>query len=124
MWEGLLKRNSENYRYFRGLECCVLNQFASFSSLQKLELLSTTGTLTEEQRETLQSLYKDLALQYPQSTAIQLIHLNLMNETDFATACNALIIKAIRKGIPSFFKSLRGMFVRSPSRVSFDSLTH
>ena len=86
MWEELLKRNNENYRYYRGLECCVLNQFASFSSLQKLELLSSTTTLNEEQRMKLRSLYKDLETQYPHSIALQYIQLYLLDESEFRSA--------------------------------------
>ena len=95
-----------------------MDQFALFSSLQRLELISSTQSLSEEQRMNLRTLYDELALQYPHSNAIQYIRLELLNDTEFRVACDRLVLKAIRKGIPSFFTSMKGLCKRQPSRVS------
>lgn len=124
MWTELVSRNPENYTYFRGLECCALNQFDQFSSFTHLQLPSTEFALTEEQRSTLESLYAALREKYPRSNAIQFIQLHLLEGDAFSDLCKTMTVRAIRKGIPSFFNTLETVFAHHPEKVgegvSFD----
>ena len=124
MWTELVSRNPENYTYFCGLECCALNQFDQVSSFTHLQLPSTELALTEEQRSTLESLYAALREKYPRSNAIQFIQLHLLEGDAFSDLCKTMTVRAIRKGIPSFFNTLETVFAHHPEKVgegvSFD----
>ena len=125
LWNELLHRNSENYRYYRGLECCLLNCFARYQSFTHLDLpsSSTTHPLTEEQRKELRKMYMELQKVYPKSKAIQYILLNLATvsandeENGFEVLCEKMVKEAIRKGIPSFFKSIKPLMMREKEKV-------
>lgn len=131
LWEALLQRNrgnvelrignSENYRYYRGIECCLLNRFDQFETMKKMELLSTSGTCSEAEVETLLAYYQPLLEQARPSQAVQTICLYLLQGPAFEGLASKLIKRAIRKGIPSFFRSIRPLLTLQQTKVPFES---
>ena len=118
LWQELVRRNPENYVYFRGLECCALDPFAHIA------LPSSSLSLSSSQRETLLALYRQLAEAYPKSNAIQYIQLYLLEGDAFNDLCSAMTERAVRKGIPSFFNTLETVFDRSPEKVPIFATRH
>lgn len=106
LWEDLLDINEENYLYYRGLECCVLDMWDKFDSFKGMQLPSRQ-ILSDEQRDTLRSLYKDLHAKHPRSNAVSFIQLYFLQGDEFKQLLNIRIMKAVRKGIPSFFSCLK-----------------
>ena len=137
LWEELLKRNSENYRYYRGLECCQLRDFSQYHTLTHLSLPSHQS-LSVKQHAELKEMYLKLQAQYPRSKAIQYILLNLLanknhmeceeNQAqaqevmkeemkEFECMCEKMVKESVRKGIPSFFKSVKPLMISHPEKV-------
>ena len=142
LWEELLKRNSENYRYYRGLECCKLRDFSHYHVLTHLALPSHQS-LSVKQHAELKEMYVKLQKQYPRSKAIQYILLNLLANnnhfgngeeqeqeqaqaimkeemTEFENMCEKMVKEAIQKGIPSFFKSVKSVMINHPEKVGIN----
>ena len=131
IWEELLKRNSENYRYYRGLECCQLCDFSHYHTFTHLSLPSQQS-LSSEQHAELKKMYLQLQTQYPRSKAIQYIMLNLLANKDhmmdgneqemkeFECMCEKMVKESIRKGIPSFFKSVKPVVINHAEKVGIE----
>ena len=124
LWQELVRRNPENYVYFRGLECCALDLFDRYDSFAHIALPSSSLSLSFSQREILLALYRHLAEAYPKSNAIQYIQLYLLEGDAFNDLCSAMTERAVRKGIPSFFNTLETVFDRSPEKVPIFATRH
>ena len=118
LFEDLLRTNNENYLFYRGLECCVLNCWDQFDSYKTMQLPSTVLALSEAQRTLLGDLYTHLKKEHPRCNAISYIQLQFLQGEAFEALLDAMLKKAVRKGIPSFFNSLRGLFQREPEKIS------
>lgn len=117
LWQELVRRNPENYVYFRGLECCALDLFDRYDSFTHVALPSSSLPLSSSQHDALLALYSQLAETYPKSNAIQYIQLYLLEGDAFSDLCSMMTERAVRKGIPSFFNTLQTVFDRSPEKV-------
>ncbi len=131
LWKELLDICEENYLYYRGLECCVLDLWNTFDSYKGMELPSGQKLL-EDQRISLRSLYRDLQAKYPRSNAVSFIQLAFLEGEEFKEFLNRMIMKAVRKGVPSFFSCLKTLVKKNPAKLEvlkqlvighYDSLT-
>lgn len=108
LWEELLAGNPENYAYYRGLECCVLDCWSRFDSFVGMELPSD-GALEETQRAKLATLLESLWTKYPRCNAIPHIQLRFLKGAAFEKVLETMLVRAMRKGIPSFFSGVKSV---------------
>ena len=116
-----------NYLYLRGLECCELRDFASFDRLTRLQLPSTSLDLSPEQMQRLRAFHDALFAKLPTCPPLRYVQLHLRDEAEFAPLCSEMIVEASRselerslrdrRGVPSFFRSLRPLLVKSQRKV-------
>ena len=96
----------------------MLNCFEEYEKLDKIQLLSTTRVLTKSQVKILLDYYQPCLSQPHPSQAVQTIMLYLLSGEEFDTLYKKQAIRAIRKGIPSFFRSIRSVLNLQPEKVS------
>ena len=89
-----------------------------------MELLSTSGSCSNEEKATLLSFYEPLLAEARPSHAVQTICLYLFEEEAFETLARKLIQRAIRKGLPSFFRSIQPLITLQREKVSLNSANH
>ena len=118
LFEELLMTNNENYLFYRGLECCALKCWDQFDTYKNMQLPSTSPSLSDDQRAVLCDLYSHLKQVHPRCNAISYIELQFLQGEAFEELLNTMVKKAVRKGIPSFFNSLRGLLQRDSSKFS------
>uniref|UniRef100_A0A0D6R3U3 Uncharacterized protein n=1 Tax=Araucaria cunninghamii TaxID=56994 RepID=A0A0D6R3U3_ARACU len=97
IYQSLLAANSDNYRYYEGLQKC-------------LGLLLESGKHSPEHVDKLDSLYKSLQDKYPWSAAAKRIPLDFLENDDFRNAVDSYIKPLLRKGVPSLFSDLRPLY--------------
>ena len=96
----------------------MLNCFEEYEKLDKIQLLSTTRVFTKSQVKILLDYYQPCLSQPYPSQAVQTIMLYLLSGEEFASLYKKQAIRAIRKGIPSFFRSSRSVLNLQPEKVS------
>ena len=89
-----------------------------FEKMDKMELLSTSGECSDVEKTTLLSFYEPLLAEARPSHAVQTICLYLFENEAFETLVRKLIKRAIRKGIPSFFRSIRPLLTLQKEKVN------
>eukprot|EP00850_Spirogloea_muscicola_P016597 SM000135S27041 [mRNA] locus=s135:306743:314702:- [translate_table: standard] len=109
VYRSLLALNSDNYRYYEGLQAC-------------LGLKPTQGGAYATQLlPQLTTLYSDLQKQYPHSTAAKRIPLDFLQGAEFLAAAEAYVRPFLQKGVPSIFSDLKPLY-RQPGKA--DALEH
>ncbi|KAG1346243.1 N-terminal acetyltransferase A complex auxiliary subunit NAA15 [Cocos nucifera] len=97
IYRSLLFMNSDNYRYFMGLQKC-------------LGLYSEKGQYTSDEVERLDVLYKSLKEQYNWSSAVKRIPLDFLEGDKFREAADFYIRPLLTKGVPSLFSDLSPLY--------------
>ena len=110
LWLRLMEQNRDNLLYVRGLEGCALGSIAG------IEAPEAASDWTHEERTKLRELYGRLASRFPDSLVVQHRLLRLAEGEEFARAFEAALLRAARKGIPSFFRSVRDL-LRDPAKL-------
>jgi peptide alpha-N-acetyltransferase len=100
-YSKLLEENADNVDYLDGLE-----------KSRQLD-----GDLSEEKREKLFRLYSNLSVKYPNSHAIAAKPLRLATVSKLRQFAEPLLIKMLRKGVPSLFNSMKDLLVNSEKAV-------
>ncbi|KAK8790969.1 hypothetical protein WA158_005600 [Blastocystis sp. Blastoise] len=113
----LLNSNAENYKFYRGLECCLLQMPDLYTSESRQELPSTTLTLTEQQRSSLISMYLSLISRLPRAHAPKTILLYIYTDDAFINHIQPILRKAVRKGIPSFLNSIKPLLLKDNKKL-------
>lgn len=85
--------------------------------MDKMELLSTTRVLSEEDSAILRSFYQSQMSRPHPSQAVRSILLHLLKGDEFVTLYTSMCKNAVRKGVPSFFRSIRSVFRVQPEKV-------
>lgn len=75
-----------------------------------MELLSTTRVLSEEDSGILLSFYQSQMNQSHPSQAVRSVLLHLLKGEEFTSLYTSMCKNAVRKGVPSFFRSIRSVF--------------
>eukprot|EP00112_Aurelia_sp_Birch-Aquarium-sp1_P001688 Seg1183.1 transcript_id=Seg1183.1/GoldUCD/mRNA.D3Y31 product="N-alpha-acetyltransferase 15 NatA auxiliary subunit" protein_id=Seg1183.1/GoldUCD/D3Y31 len=88
IYRGLLKRNPENWMYYRKIEEC-------------LRLESEADKM---------SLYQEYHKRYPHTEAPTRLPLNFTTGEAFKSLADEYLQKALRKGVPSLFVNMRGLY--------------
>ncbi|KAH9296041.1 hypothetical protein KI387_039629, partial [Taxus chinensis] len=96
-YRSLLAANSDNYRYYEGLQNC-------------LGLSQESGKYSPENVNKLSSLYMSLREQYPWSSAAKRIPLDFLVHDDFRNAVDVYVRPLLSKGVPSLFSDLRSLY--------------
>eukprot|EP00850_Spirogloea_muscicola_P006280 SM000029S10575 [mRNA] locus=s29:885212:893102:- [translate_table: standard] len=109
VYRSLLALNSDNYRYYEGLQAC-LGLKPTQGGAYAAQLLSQLTTL-----------YSDLQKQYPHSTAAKRIPLDFLQGAAFLSAAEAYVRPFLQKGVPSIFSDLKPLY-RQPGKA--DALEH
>ncbi|XP_010925105.1 N-terminal acetyltransferase A complex auxiliary subunit NAA15 isoform X2 [Elaeis guineensis] len=100
VYRSLLFMNSDNYRYFIGLQKC-------------LGLYSENGQYTSDEIERLDALYKSLKEQYSWSSAVKRIPLDYLEGDKFWEAADCYVRPLLTKGVPSLFSDLSPLYDHS-----------
>ena len=111
LWERLMEQNSDDLLTIRGLEGCVLG------SIEGIETPEKTTDWTHEERTKLRGLYDRLMGRFPGSLVLRHRHLRLLEGAEFEKEFELELLRAVRKGIPSFFRSVRDL-LRDPAKFS------
>jgi peptide alpha-N-acetyltransferase len=101
----LIDWNPDNYAYHSGLKTC-------------LGLDASEGKYTTEQLKGLDTLYEGLAKKYPKSAAVTRLPLNWHSGEQFNSRVSQYLQKGLRKGVPSLFKDMRGLYA-TPEKAAF-----
>ncbi|XP_008809145.3 N-terminal acetyltransferase A complex auxiliary subunit NAA15-like isoform X2 [Phoenix dactylifera] len=97
IYRSLLFMNSDNYRYFIGLQKC-------------LGLYSEKGQYTSDEIERLDAFYKSLKEQYSWSSAVKRIPLDFLEGDNFREAADCYVRPLLTKGVPSLFSDLSPLY--------------
>ncbi|XP_022714903.1 N-terminal acetyltransferase A complex auxiliary subunit NAA15-like isoform X1 [Durio zibethinus] len=97
LYKVLLKMNSDNYRYYEGLQKCF-------------GLYSENGNYSADEIDRLDALYKSLAEQYTWSSAVKRIPLDFLQGDKFREAAVNYIKPLLTKGVPSLFSDLSPLY--------------
>ncbi|KAJ0960818.1 hypothetical protein J5N97_001267 [Dioscorea zingiberensis] len=97
MYRSLLVMNSDNYKYFVGLQKCV-------------GLYSENGEYTSDEIVRLEALYKSLRSQYTWSSAAKRIPLDFLPGEKFREAADNYVRPLLTKGVPSLFSDLSPLY--------------
>ncbi|KAJ8494176.1 hypothetical protein OPV22_015897 [Ensete ventricosum] len=109
IYRSLLFMNSDNYRYFIGLQKC-------------LGLYSEKGVYTSDEIERLDALYKSLREQYSWSSAIKRIPLDFLEGDAFREAADNYVRPLLTKGVPSLFSDLSPLYERNGKAAILEQL--
>ena len=109
LWLRLMESNADDVLFVRGLEGCALG------SLQGIENPEKPNDWTHEERTKLRSLYERLESRFPGSLAVRHRRLRLEEGEEFDRTFEKELLRAVRKGIPSFFRSVRDV-LRDPAK--------
>ncbi|XP_039124680.1 N-terminal acetyltransferase A complex auxiliary subunit NAA15 [Dioscorea cayenensis subsp. rotundata] len=97
IYRSLLFMNSDNYKYFVGLQKC-------------LGLYSEKGQYTADEIVQLESLYKSLREEYTWSSAVKRIPLDFLEGEKFQEAADSYVRPLLLKGVPSLFSDLSPLY--------------
>ena len=95
----------------------MLERFEEFEKMEKLQLPSTMSQLSDSNKATLIGFYKPLLEEPRPSIVVQTICLYLLDHEAFYQLCEKMVKRSLRKGIPSFFRSIRPLFTLQPYKV-------
>ncbi|CAL9113079.1 unnamed protein product [Musa textilis] len=109
IYRSLLFMNSDNYRYFIGLQKC-------------LGLYSEKGEYTSDEIERLDALYKSLREQYSWSSAIKRIPLDFLEGDKFREAADNYVRPLLTKGVPSLFSDLSPLYEQNGKAAILEQL--
>ncbi|CAL9173200.1 unnamed protein product [Musa hybrid cultivar] len=109
IYRSLLFMNSDNYRYFIGLQKC-------------LGLYSEKGEYTSDEIERLDALYKSLREQYSWSSAIKRIPLDFLEGVKFREAADNYVRPLLTKGVPSLFSDLSPLYEQNGKAAILEQL--
>ena len=109
LWLRLMESNADDVLFVRGLEGCALG------TLQGIENPEKPNDWTHEERTKLRSLYERLESRFPGSLAVRHRRLRLEEGEEFDRTFDKELLRAVRKGIPSFFRSVRDV-LRDPAK--------
>lgn len=112
-YRNLVRINTENHHYHNGLVA---------STLSSPHYPAASQTPSQEQLQSLTTLYEELAKEYPKSLAIRRIPLDFLHDEPFQKAFEAYIRPDLRKGVPSLFIGLKQLYGDEKKRVLIDSL--
>ncbi|KAJ0977810.1 hypothetical protein J5N97_013284 [Dioscorea zingiberensis] len=97
IYRSLLFMNSDNYKYFLGLQKC-------------LGLYSEKGQYTADEIVHLDALYKSLREEYTWSSAVKRIPLDFLEGEMFQKAADSYVRPLLSKGVPSLFSDLSPLY--------------
>ncbi|KAM0944855.1 putative transferase [Dioscorea sansibarensis] len=97
IYRSLLFMNSDNYKYFVGLQKC-------------LGLYSEKGQYTADEIVQLDALYKSLREEYTWSSAVKRIPLDFLEGEKFQEAADSYVRPLLSKGVPSLFCDLSPLY--------------
>ena len=125
MWNLLVQDQGENYRYHTGLQVAVLRldveQSKKMFLLKKLELPSTTLSLTNEQKDILLLLYKSNSKKF-KSKAFDKILLTIARDSELKILLEEFIRKSLKSEIPALCQDLFSLIRDSGSKILKDSV--
>ncbi|KAI3455389.1 hypothetical protein Pfo_012052 [Paulownia fortunei] len=97
LYKKLLSMNTDNYRYYEGLQRCM-------------GLYKATGQYSSDEIDRLETLYVSLSKQYSRSSAVKRIPLDFLSAEKFRLAAENYIRPFLTKGIPSLFSDLSPLY--------------
>ena len=109
-WLELVRESGENYLFHRGLQCAALGLDQKDSldvfAMSRLDLPSNTFNLSESQKHSLVTLYREQNLK---SKACEKIVLELLEGSEFESALDTFMRRRLQEGVPSLFQEIRSL---------------
>eukprot|EP00505_MAST-04D_sp_SCG-Rhode-Island_P003456 Stramenopile-MAST_4_protein_3456 len=106
----LVRSNTENYEFHRGVHAAVVEDRDGASQIGGCTLPSTQRLLSDGELSKLRQLYTKWQGEFPRSNAMERIPLSFLPTTEFLPAVKKFILSRLKRGVPSLFSDIKPTF--------------